>query len=159
AIGAASRELAALSDEKAIERLQTEHTLDGRAAQNLLAFLREQEGATGAVPSDSTVVVKRFHDEIGDWRLCVLTPFGGRVHAPWALALGARLRESLGLETQAIWSDDGIAIHLPDADAPPPIDDVLLDPGQVEDLVVQELGHTAVFGARFPDNRGLALPT
>ena len=157
AIGAASRELAALSDEKAIERLQTEHTLDGRAAQNLLTFLREQEAATTAVPSDRTVVVERFRDEIGDWRLCVLTPFGGRVHAPWALALGARLRESLGLETQAIWSDDGIAIHLPEADAPPPIDDVLLDPGQVEDLVMQELGDTALFGARFRENAGRAL--
>ena len=157
AIGAASRELAALSDGKAIERLQTEHTLDERAAQNLLTFLREQEAATGAVPSDRTVVVERFRDEIGDWRLCVLTPFGGRVHAPWALALGARLRESLGLETQAIWSDDGIAIHLPDADAPPPIDDVLLDPDQVEDLVMQELGDTALFGARFRENAGRAL--
>jgi ATP-dependent Lhr-like helicase len=157
AIGAASRELAALSDEKAIERLQTEHMLDARAAQNLLTFLREQEAATGAVPSDRTIVVERFRDEIGDWRLCVLTPFGGRVHAPWALALGARLRESLGLETQAIWSDDGIAIHLPDSDAPPPIDDVLLDPGQVEDLVMQELGETALFGARFRENAGRAL--
>jgi ATP-dependent Lhr-like helicase len=157
AIGAASRELAALSDEKAIERLQAEHTLDERASQNLLTFLREQESATGAVPSDRTVVVERFRDEIGDWRLCVLTPFGGRVHAPWALALGARLRESLGLETQAIWSDDGIAIHLPDADAPPPIDDVLLDPEQVEDLVMQELGDTALFGARFRENAGRAL--
>ena len=157
AIGAASRELAALSDEKAIERLQTDHTLDERAAQNLVTFLREQEAATGAVPSDRTVVVERFRDEIGDWRLCVLTPFGGRVHAPWALALGARLRESLGLETQAIWSDDGIAIHLPDADAPPPIDDVLLEPDQVEDLVMQELGETALFGARFRENAGRAL--
>jgi ATP-dependent helicase Lhr and Lhr-like helicase len=157
AIGAASRALAALSDDKAVERLQTEHTLDERAAQNLLTFLREQEAATGAVPSDRTVVVERFRDEIGDWRLCVLTPFGGRVHAPWALALGARLRESLGLETQAIWSDDGIAIHLPDADAPPPIDDVLLDPDQVEDLVMQELGDTALFGARFRENAGRAL--
>jgi ATP-dependent Lhr-like helicase len=157
AIGAASRELAALSDEKAVERLQTEHTLDERASQNLLTFLREQESATGAVPSDRTVVVERFRDEIGDWRLCVLTPFGGRVHAPWALALGARLRESLGLETQAIWSDDGIAIHLPDAGAPPPLDDVLLDPEQVEDLVMQELGDTALFGARFRENAGRAL--
>ncbi|HEY6836204.1 MAG TPA: DEAD/DEAH box helicase [Gaiellaceae bacterium] len=157
AIGSASRELAALSDERAVELLRTEHTLDERAAQNLLTFLREQEAATGAVPSDRTVVVERFRDEIGDWRLCVLTPFGGRVHAPWALALGAGLRESLGLETQAIWSDDGIAIHLPDADAPPPIDDVLLDPDQVEDLVMQELGDTALFGARFRENAGRAL--
>src|SRR6184192_3130216 len=157
AIGAVSRELAVLSDEKATERLLTEHTLDERAAQNLLTFLREQEAATGAVPSDRTVVVERFRDEIGDWRLCVLTPFGGRVHAPWALALGARLRESLGLETQAIWSDDGIAIHLPEADAPPPVDDVLLDPETVEELVVQELGDTALFGARFRENAGRAL--
>jgi ATP-dependent Lhr-like helicase len=157
AIGAASRELVALSEEKALARLQDEHTLDERAATNLMAFLREQESASGAVPSDKTIVVERFRDEIGDWRLCILTPFGGRVHAPWALALGARLRESLGLETQAIWSDDGIAIHLPDADATPPIDDVLLDPEQVEELVTQEVGETALFGARFRENAGRAL--
>jgi ATP-dependent helicase Lhr and Lhr-like helicase len=160
AIGATSRELVALSDEKALARLKAEHSLDERAAQNLLTFLGEQQAATGAVPSDRTIVVERFRDEIGDWRLCILTPFGGRVHAPWALALGARLRESLGLETQAIWSDDGIAIHIPDADAPPPIDDVLLDPEQVEDLVTQELGDTALFGARFRENaaRSLLIP-
>jgi ATP-dependent helicase Lhr and Lhr-like helicase len=157
AIGAASRELVALSEAKALARLQDEHTLDERAATNLLAFLREQEAATGAVPSDRTIVVERFRDEIGDWRLCILTPFGGRVHGPWALALGARLRESLGLETQAIWSDDGIAIHLPDADATPPIDDVLLDPEQIEELVTQEVGETALFGARFRENAGRAL--
>jgi ATP-dependent helicase Lhr and Lhr-like helicase len=157
AIGAASRELVALPDEKAATRLRDEYTLDERAASNLLTFLREQEGATGAVPSDRTIVVERFRDEIGDWRLCILTPFGGRVHAPWALALGARLRESLSLETQAIWSDDGIAIHLPDADAPPPTEDVLLDPEQVEELVMQEVGETALFGARFRENAGRAL--
>ncbi len=157
AIGATSRELVALSDEQATARLQAEHMLDERAATNLLTFLREQEGATGAVPSDRTVVVERFRDEIGDWRLCILTPFGGRVHAPWALALGARLRDSLGLETQAIWSDDGIAIHLPDADAPPPVDEVLLEPEQVEELVTRELGDTALFGARFRENAGRSL--
>jgi ATP-dependent helicase Lhr and Lhr-like helicase len=157
AIGAASRELVALSDEKAGRRLRDEFTLDDRAATNLLSFLREQQAATGAVPSDRTIVVERFRDEIGDWRLCILTPFGGRVHAPWALALGAQLRESLGLETQAIWSDDGIAIHLPDADAAPPTDDILLEPGQLEELVTQELGETALFGARFRENAGRAL--
>jgi ATP-dependent Lhr-like helicase len=157
AIGATSRELVALDEEKAATRLQHEHMLDERAAQNLLTFLAEQQAATGAVPSDRTVVIERFRDEIGDWRLCVLTPFGGRVHAPWALALGARLRESLGLETQAIWSDDGIAIHLPEADAPPPTDDVLLDPDEVEELVTRELGETALFGARFRENAGRAL--
>jgi len=157
AIGATSRELAALPEEKAVERLRDEHRLDEQAARNLVTFLAEQQAATGAVPSDRTIVVERFRDEIGDWRLCILTPFGGRVHAPWALALGARLRESLGLETQAIWSDDGIAIHLPDADAAPPIDDVLLDPEAVEELVTQELGDTALFGARFRENAGRAL--
>jgi ATP-dependent Lhr-like helicase len=157
AIGATSRELIALSDEQATSRLQSEHMLDERAAANLLSFLREQQAATGAVPSDRTIVVERFRDEIGDWRLCILTPFGGRVHAPWALALGARLRASLGLETQAIWSDDGIAIHLPDADAPPPVDEVLLEPEQVEELVTEELGDTALFGARFRENAGRSL--
>ena len=130
AIGATSRELVALSRREGDARgSQAEHTLDERAAHEpARRSSREQEAATGAVPSDRTVVVERFRDEIGDWRLCILTPFGGRVHAPWALALGARLRESLGLEAQAIWSDDGIAIHLPDADAPPPVDEVLLEP-------------------------------
>jgi ATP-dependent helicase Lhr and Lhr-like helicase len=157
AIGATSRELAALPEEKALAKLRDEHSLDERAAKNLLSFLGEQQAATGAVPSDRTIVVERFRDEIGDWRLCILTPFGGRVHAPWALALGARLRESLGLETQAIWSDDGIAIHLPDADAPPPIEDVLLEPDQIEDLVTREVGDTALFGARFRENAARAL--
>src|ERR671911_1514735 len=145
AIGRTGRELVALDDTRALERLTREHLLDDRAAQNLLTFLREQEAATGALPSDRTIVVERFRDEIGDWRLCILTPFGGRVHAPWSLALATRLRESLGLEVNSIWSDDGIALHLPDADAPPPVDDVLIDPGELDDLVVSELGGTALF--------------
>ena len=131
--------------------------LDERAAQNLLQFLHDQQAATGAVPSDKTVVVERFRDEIGDWRVCILTPFGARVHAPWALAAAARLRDSLGIEVQSIWSDDGIAFHLPDADAPPPTDDLLLGPDEVEDLVVQEVGQSALFGARFRENAARAL--
>ena len=119
-IGAASRELSALSDDAGGERLRGEFLLDERAANNLLTFLRDQADATGAVPSDRTIVVERFRDEIGDWRVCILTPFGGRVHAPWAMAIAARLRESLGIDAQSIWSDDGIALHFPDADAPPP---------------------------------------
>jgi ATP-dependent Lhr-like helicase len=140
-----------------MRRLTGEHRLDERAAGNLLRYLREQEAATGVVPSDRTVVVERFRDEIGDWRLCVLTPFGGRVHAPWALALQARLRDAVGLEVTAIWSDDGIALHLPDAEAPPAPDEVLLDPETVEDLVVGELGGSALFGARFRENAARAL--
>jgi ATP-dependent Lhr-like helicase len=157
AIGRASRELVAQSHKVALKRLTEEHRLEERAANNLLTFLNEQAAATGAVPSDRTVVVERFRDEIGDWRLCILTPFGARVHAPWALALAARMRDSLGLEVQSIWSDDGIALHLPDADAPPPTDDVVISPDEVEDLVVQEVGQSALFGARFRENAARAL--
>jgi ATP-dependent helicase Lhr and Lhr-like helicase len=157
AIGKTSRELVALSEPKAIARLQDDHRLDERAARNLMTFLNEQAAATGAIPSDRTVVVERFRDEIGDWRLCILTPFGARVHAPWALALAARLRESLGLEVQSIWSDDGIALHLPDADVPPPTDDIVISAGELEELVVNEVGQSALFGARFRENAARAL--
>src|SRR6266511_2030941 len=156
-IGKASRELAALPDEQAVGRLTERHCLDERAARNLLTFLREQEAATRAVPSDRTIVVERFRDEIGDWRVCILTPFGARVHAPWALALAARIRDSLGLEVQSIWSDDGIALHLPDADAPPPTDEIVISPDELEELVVQEVGQSALFGARFRENAARAL--
>ena len=149
-IGEAARELSALRDDDAIRRLRDDYLLDERAARNLLTFLREQADATGAIPSDRTVVVERFRDEIGDWRVCILTPFGGRVHAPWAMAIAARLRESLGVEAQSIWSDDGIALHFPDADAPPPTDDLLVDAGEVEDLVVAELGGNRVVRRALP---------
>jgi ATP-dependent Lhr-like helicase len=157
AIGRASRELVSVSEKKALARLEGEFKLSAVAARNLLTYLLEQQEATRTVPSDRTVVVERFRDEIGDWRVCILTPFGGRVHAPWAMALQARLRESLGLEAQAIWSDDGIALHLPDADTPPPVDDLLVEPGEVEDLVTTEVGATALFGARFRENAARAL--
>ncbi len=157
AIGRFSRELLSLSEQKALARLQDENKLDERAAKNLLAFLREQEAATRVVPSDRTVVVERFRDEIGDWRVCILTPFGARVHAPWALALGARLRDSLGLEVQSIWSDDGIALHLPDADTPPTTEELLVQPDEIEELVMAELGGSALFGARFRENAARAL--
>jgi ATP-dependent Lhr-like helicase len=157
AIGRVSRELVALPEDKAAERLQTEHTLDELAARNLLTFLHEQAAATGVVPSDRTIVVERFRDEIGDWRVCILTPFGGRVHAPWALALGARIRESTGIDAQTIWSDDGIALHLPDVDAPPPTDDLVIAPDEVEELLMSELAGSALFGARFRENAARAL--
>jgi ATP-dependent Lhr-like helicase len=137
--------------------LVADYDLDPLAARNLLDFLREQEEATRVVPSDRTIVVERFRDEIGDWRLCVLSPFGGRVHAAWALALSAKIRDEIGLESDAIWSDDGIIVHLPDADEPPGADLVLLDPDDIEDRVVAELGASALFGARFRENAGRAL--
>jgi ATP-dependent helicase Lhr and Lhr-like helicase len=156
-IGQASRSLVAMSDEKAKSDLQSHYELDPRAAANLVTFLREQEAATGVVPSDRSIVVERFRDEIGDWRVCVLTPFGGRVHAPWAMALAARLRDSLDVEAQSIWSDDGIALHFPDADVPPPVADLLLDPDEVEELVLGELAQSALFGSRFRENASRAL--
>jgi ATP-dependent helicase Lhr and Lhr-like helicase len=156
AIGAFSRE--AVSREP--KELAKEYDLDRRAAENLVAYLREQQAATRVVPSDETIVVERFRDEIGDWRLCVLSPFGGRVHSAWGLALGQKIREEHDLEADAIWSDDGIVIHLPDADDPPPADLVMVEPDELEDLVVRELSGSALFGARFRENasRSLLIP-
>ncbi len=156
AIGAFARE----SVDRDPAELAAEYDLDQRAANNLSAFLREQRDATRVVPSDRTIVVERFRDEIGDWRLCVLSPFGGRVHSAWALALSARIRDEFGLESDAIWSDDGIIVHLPDTDDPPSSELLMVEPDAVEDMVVRELSSSALFGARFRENaaRALLLP-
>ncbi|HEV7844689.1 MAG TPA: DEAD/DEAH box helicase [Thermoleophilaceae bacterium] len=156
AIGAFARE----SVDRDPEELAAEYDLDERAARNLSAFLREQRDATRVVPSDRTIVIERFRDEIGDWRLCVLSPFGGRVHSAWALAISARIRDEYGLESDAIWSDDGIIVHLPDADEPPSSELLMIEPDAVEDMVVRELSGSALFGARFRENaaRALLLP-
>ncbi len=156
AIGAFARE--AVSREP--KELAKDYDLDRRAAENLVAYLREQQAATRVVPSDETIVVERFRDEIGDWRLCVLSPYGGRVHAAWGLALAAKIRAERELEADAIWSDDGIVVHLPDADVPPPADLVLVEPDELEDLVVGELSGSALFGSHFRENaaRSLLLP-
>ncbi|HYN52407.1 MAG TPA: DEAD/DEAH box helicase, partial [Thermoleophilaceae bacterium] len=156
AIGAFARE----SVERDPAELAAEYDLDRRAATNLSTYLREQRDATRVVPSDRTIVIERFRDEIGDWRLCVLSPYGGRVHAAWALALSARIRDEFGLESDAIWSDDGIIVHLPDADEPPGAELVLVAPDELEELVVRELSGSALFGARFRENaaRALLLP-
>ncbi len=156
AIGAFSREAVSRDPQE----LAGEYDLDRRAAENLVAYLREQQAATRVVPSDETIVVERFRDEIGDWRLCILSPFGGRVHSAWGLALGQKIREERELEADAIWSDDGIVIHLPDADEPPSADLVMVEPDELEDLVVRELSGSALFGARFRENasRSLLIP-
>ncbi len=156
AIGAFAREAVSRKPKE----LAAEYDLDRRAAENLVAYLREQQTATRVVPSDETIVVERFRDEIGDWRLCVLSPYGGRVHAAWGLALAAKIRAERDLEADAIWSDDGIVIHLPDADEPPPADLVLIEPDELEDLVVGELSGSALFGSHFRENaaRSLLIP-
>ncbi|MBI3749085.1 MAG: hypothetical protein HY262_09620 [Chloroflexi bacterium] len=146
----------------ATTRLRERHDLDELAADNLLAYLDDERESTGTLPTDRRIVVERFRDELGDWRLCLLTPFGGRVHAPWSLAIEARIGERLGMDVQTIWSDDGIAIRLPEGDAPlDGIEDLLFpDPDDLEDLVVGRLASSALFASRFRENaaRALLLP-
>ncbi|HZM30446.1 MAG TPA: DEAD/DEAH box helicase [Acidimicrobiales bacterium] len=159
ALGAFVRELRALPAADAIERLRTVHGLDESAAANVISYLDEQGEATGAVPDDRTIVVERFRDEIGDWRVCVLSPFGAQVHAPWGMAIKARLAERWGVEVEMIWSDDGIAIRLPEAldDAGLGADALTVDPEDVGDVVVAELPNTALFASRFREAAGRAL--
>jgi len=157
AVGRLARELVALPEAAARARLMSESAFDTRAAANLVAYLHEQAAATGTVPSDRAIVMERFRDEIGDWRLCVLTPFGSRVHAPWAMAMTAAIREQTGQDAHGIWTDDGIAVHLPDADSAPDPAIALLGPAELDELVLGELARTALFGARFRENAARAL--
>ncbi|HXG26400.1 MAG TPA: DEAD/DEAH box helicase, partial [Candidatus Binatia bacterium] len=145
-------------------RLRERHDLDELAASNLVAYLEEEREAVGALATDRRLVVERFRDELGDWRLTVLSPFGGRVHAPLTLAIEARLRDRLGIEAQTIWSDDGIAVRLPegegdgDARRLAEIESLLFPSAdEVEDLVVEAVGGSALFASRFRENAGRAL--
>ncbi|PZR99955.1 MAG: DEAD/DEAH box helicase, partial [Candidatus Nephthysia bennettiae] len=159
-LGELTRELRSLPAEAAERRLMERAGFDDRAARNLVAYLDDQAAATGAVPDDRTVVIERFRDEVGDWRICVLTPFGGRVHAPWALALQARLTEKLGIEVQSMYTDDGLALRLPDADRPVEAEELTLEPEEVGDLISAQLPGSAMFATRFRENaaRALLLP-
>jgi ATP-dependent Lhr-like helicase len=157
ALGAFTRELRSLPPAAVVERLRTEHHLDPRAAANVLAYLDEQADATGAVPDDHTIVVERFPDGIGDWRVCVLSPFGAQVHAPWAMALQQRLAERWGRDVELMWSDDGIVIRLPEAIEHLPLDDLAIDPDELDDLVVAQLPGSALFASRFREAAGRAL--
>jgi ATP-dependent Lhr-like helicase len=159
ALGAFTRELAGLEPEAATERVQAAG-LDGWAAANLVAYLAEQREATGYVPDDRTLLVERFRDELGDWRLIVHSPYGALVHAPWALAIAARLRERYGVDAQAVHGDDGIVMRVPDLEEPPSLDVAQFDPDEIERLVVDELGSSALFAARFREcaARSLLLP-
>ncbi len=174
AIGELARTLATAGKREAIQRLAQDHGLDRRAAANLRAYLDEQSEATGEVPSDRTIVVERYLDEVGDWRVCILSPFGARVHAPWATAVLAKLREGAGTgptglhpqpnprasDAEMLWSDDGIVFRLPESEEPPDVSDFLPAPDEVEDLVARNLGQTSLFAARFRENaaRALLLP-
>src|SRR5438874_2516608 len=160
AMGAAMRELTAMEPDAAVARLQQRSRFDDRAASNLLDYLSDQVQATGTVPTDRAIVIERFRDQLGDWRLSVLTPFGARIHAPWAMAARARMQERLDLEVQMIYTDDGFALRLPEADRAPDIEDLLLDPEEVRELVTAQLHGSALFASRFRENaaRALLLP-
>ncbi|HEY8642318.1 MAG TPA: DEAD/DEAH box helicase [Candidatus Dormibacteraeota bacterium] len=159
-LGRVTRELAAADPEVATARLMEHAGFDERAAGNLLAYLRDQLAATGALPDDRTIVVERFRDEVGDWRVCILTPYGGRVHAPWALALQWRLSEKLGMEVQSLYTDDGLALRFPDADEPVALEELMLDPEEVRELVTAQLPGSAMFASHFRESaaRALLLP-
>ncbi|GBD22507.1 ATP-dependent RNA helicase RhlB [bacterium HR29] len=143
-----------------LRRLRESCALDEFAAENLAAYLEEQRTAAGAVPNDRLVLIERYLDELGDWRVAILTPFGAQVHAPWALAIEARLAREAGFEVQAIWSDDGIALRFAGSGEPPPTETLLPPPEEVEALVLERLGQSALFAARFRENaaRALLLP-
>jgi ATP-dependent helicase Lhr and Lhr-like helicase len=158
-IGALVRTLREMPPAAALDRLVREHDLDHRAAENLLLYLREQTEA-GAVPDERTVVIERVRDELGDWRVCVLSPLGGRVNAPWALAVTERLRRERGLDIETMWTDDGFVIRFPETDAPPDTDLIVIDPEAIEALVVGQLGASSLFAAKFREAaaRALLLP-
>jgi len=163
AIGGFLRELEPMKPDAAMARVREDHALDERAARNLVDYLGEQVQVTGALPTDRTIVVERFRDELGDWRVALLTPFGGRVHAPWSMAIEHRLREHHGVDVQAMWSDDGIAVRLPEGietDGATIESALLIEPDEVEELLMAELGGSALFAARFRENaaRALLLP-
>ncbi len=160
AVGAFLRDLGATTPDAAAARLRAAG-LDAWASDNLLAYLAEQRQATGQLPTDRQLVVERFTDELGDWRIVLHSPFGAGVHAPWALAIGARLRERYGVDVQAMHADDGIVLRLPDlggdefgADL---LEQLLLDPDEVAPLVTEQVGGSALFASRFRECAGRAL--
>ena len=157
AVGEFTRTLSARSDQE----LESACGLDALGVSNLRAYVEEEREVTGGLlPTDRQIVVERFRDELGDWRVAVLSPFGARVHAPWGLAIETRLRRQMEVEAQAIWSDDGIIVRLPEAEEAPALDAVLVDPDELEELVVDAVGSSALFAARFRENaaRALLLP-
>jgi ATP-dependent Lhr-like helicase len=157
AIGKLVRDLRKREPADALATLQNDHGLDALASANLLKYLDEQHAATGAVPDDRTIVIEQSRDDLGDWRVAVLTPFGSRIHAPWAMAATARVRDEAGLDVEVMWSDDGFVVRYPDGERPPDTSLLIPDPDEVERLVVRQLGSTAMFAARFREAAGRAL--
>ncbi|GAA1945883.1 ATP-dependent helicase [Agromyces allii] len=160
ALGAFMREIAAADDVEARDRVAAAG-LDAFAARNLVTFLADQAKATGHVPSDRTLVVERTRDELGDWRVILHSPFGMPVHAPWALAVAARVRERHGVDGAAVAADDGIIVRIPDTGVDPPGADLFVfEADELEQLVTEEVGGSALFASRFREcaARALLLP-
>ena len=166
AVGEFLRRISTLPQEEAEAELRTRHALDEAAVSTLLTYLDEQAQATGVIPSDRTLLVERFRDEIGDWRVCIHSPFGSRVHAPWATIIRTRLDAHFsselgdGFGAEVLWSDDGIVVRLPEAAEDLPMELLFPDPDEVESEVVAALPGTAAFAARFREAaaRALLLP-
>ena len=160
AIGAFTRRISGLERTEAAAVLESEYHLNAWAAQNLVAFISDERSATGTVPSDRSIVVERFRDEIGDWRVALLSPFGARVHAPWALAARRRYRDSRHSDIDVIWADDGILFRFPEADDPPATSQLLVDPEDLDALLLSEVADSALFAATFREAaaRSLLLP-
>ncbi len=160
ALGAFQREMRALDAPEALEQLRGRYQLDPHAANNVLMYLEEQAQSTGVVPDDRTVVVERFRDEIGDWRVCILSPFGTPVHAPWAMAIERRLIDRFDMPVETMWGDDGIVLRLPEAADQLPIEELMIDPDDIDELVLSSLPQTSLFSARFREcaARALLLP-
>ena len=159
-IGALVRSLRQMPATAAIQRLVEHHDLDEQAAENLVRYLADQAAATGVVPDDRTILIERCRDELGDWRICVLSPFGGRIHAPWAMAVAERTRAETGLDVETMWSDDGFVVRFPETEDPPDTKLMLPASEEVEALVIRQLGGTALFAAKFREAaaRALLLP-
>jgi len=157
ALGAFVREIHELNDESVLQRLMEHYQLDAFAASNLMQYVAEQTEATGAVPDDRTIIVERFRDEIGDWRICILSPFGTPVHAPWAMAIERRLIDQYDIPVETMWGDDGMVLRLPESADELPLEAILIDPEDIDELVVETLPQTALFSARFRECAGRAL--
>ena len=159
-IGEMTRELLDLPRPVAYARLVDEHSLDTNAAENLMRYLEDQAAATQRVPSDRDIVIERCHDELGDWRICVLTPFGARVHAPWCMAATAKLRAERGIEGESMWTDDGFVIRLPEDEEVLDTAWLLPSAAELKELVLRQLGSTSLFAAKFREAaaRALLLP-
>ncbi len=160
ALGAFVRKLGAQNYDLAVDWLQRHACLNHHAAANLAGYIHEQKQHTNSLPTDRDIVVERFRDELGDWRVCILSPFGARLHAPWSMALQQVLSTRSGFEVQVMYTDDGIVLRFAEIDRLPELDDLLPDPDEVEELVTDQLAHTALFAGLFRENavRSLLLP-